>query len=79
MAGILGGDGFCTNKQTAIDLSEYWSKELDCKVTFAEPGEPILFVAAHKTKIWQKVIVGEKIGWIMNTSNLIKPLVLDAK
>jgi len=43
--------------------AEYWSKRLNSRVLFSNPGEPI-FLIKKEDKYWN-VIIGEKIGWII--------------
>ena len=42
---------------------EYWSKELNSRVSFSNPNEPI-FLVKNEGKYWN-VIIGERGGWII--------------
>jgi hypothetical protein len=55
--------GGSATPRAAIHAAAYWSKELNSRVTYSDPGEPI-FVLKKDGEFWN-VIVGEKIGWIV--------------
>jgi len=59
-------DDDCIHTQgadSAFIIADYWTKKLNCKVTFSNPSEPI-FVIKKCDKFWN-VLIGEKIGWII--------------
>jgi len=43
---------------------DYWSKELNCKVRYSEPGE--VFMVLKQKNEFTHVLFGEKQGWIIN-------------
>jgi hypothetical protein len=62
--------------EMAGETAQLWSQELNMKVTYSNPKEPI-FVIEKKGKQWH-VIIGEKIGWIVAEEFLeIQPLVVN--
>jgi hypothetical protein len=78
LAATAADSGRCGStswSRAAAAEANYWSKELNSRVTFSNPGEPI-FVIRKDEEYWN-VIIGERIGWIIVKDWLeIKPLAM---